>query len=185
MSSPCSTNGTHVTATTDYSEIARLACAQLGADGLLVVRMPPGFDGEMRVFNADGSEAEMCGNGIRCVVRFIAERDRKRTGGDPHPARGRSHGDYLARSVLVRTEIGNVHVSRSAPSANRSVRTGSALNSPPIWVGNPHAVVFMREIARSRYGALAHLFAGDERFPYGVNVHAAVVVDERTLRVRH
>jgi diaminopimelate epimerase len=64
----------------EYAELARTLCDPLGpmqgADGILVVGEPrEGSDAvaRMRIFNADGSEAEMCGNGVRCVARYLGE----------------------------------------------------------------------------------------------------------------
>ncbi|MFJ7725713.1 diaminopimelate epimerase [Neobacillus sp. NPDC097160] len=60
----------------DRSQLARLLCnrnADLGADGILFVMKSDHADGRMRVFNADGSEASMCGNGLRLVARYVCE----------------------------------------------------------------------------------------------------------------
>lgn len=67
-----------------YGAIAKALCPRrlaIGADGLLVLRDPqmPSADAAMRIFNADGSEAEMCGNGIRCVARYLYEENPKQT----------------------------------------------------------------------------------------------------------
>src|SRR5215470_15880652 len=67
-----------------YAALARRACDRrfgIGADGLLVLlrALHAGADVALRIFNADGSEAESCGNGIRCVARYIArEEDKER-----------------------------------------------------------------------------------------------------------
>lgn len=60
----------------ERSELAKVLCnreSELGADGILFVMKSDRTDGRMRVFNADGSEASMCGNGLRCVARYICE----------------------------------------------------------------------------------------------------------------
>src|SRR5215469_5251393 len=62
-----------------YSDIAQTLCDRhlgVGADGLLVLESPSntGADVAMRIFNADGSQAEMCGNGVRCVARYMHDR---------------------------------------------------------------------------------------------------------------
>jgi len=60
----------------DWSEMARVMCARgfgIGGDGLLLLSPSKVADFRMRIFNADGSEAEMCGNGIRCLARYIFE----------------------------------------------------------------------------------------------------------------
>jgi diaminopimelate epimerase len=67
-----------------YPAIARTLCERrfsIGADGLLVLGDPqkPNMDASMRVFNTDGSEAEMCGNGIRCIARYLNEENSERS----------------------------------------------------------------------------------------------------------
>jgi diaminopimelate epimerase len=168
----------------EYPELARLACAQFDVDGVLVVRTPAGYGGEMRIFNRDGSESEMCGNGLRCVVRYLAER----AGVDPHSILTK-HGEVPTAIVsrdpfTVRTEIGRIAFPFGA-EAQGIGHAGAQHGFVAVSVGNPHAVVFFPAIEDLDMNALAQLFAGDPRFPYGVNVHAAVSIDGRTLRVRH
>jgi len=60
----------------DYAELARKLCNRnfgIGADGLIIVLPSEKADIKMRIFNPDGSEAEMCGNGIRCFAKFVYE----------------------------------------------------------------------------------------------------------------
>jgi len=52
----------------------------IGADGVLFIESSERFDARMRIFNADGSEAEMCGNGMRCVARYLDEHDGRARG---------------------------------------------------------------------------------------------------------
>ncbi|MDZ5473805.1 diaminopimelate epimerase [Bacillus sp. 31A1R] len=64
------------------AELAKALCnrqTELGADGILFVMKSEKADGRMRVFNADGSEASMCGNGLRCVARYVCELINKET----------------------------------------------------------------------------------------------------------
>ena len=69
--------GPATTDTRDWPELARQACSRrfgVGADGILVIRPSESAALTMQIFNPDGSEAEMCGNGIRCVTKYAAER---------------------------------------------------------------------------------------------------------------
>ena len=62
---------------TNWPEVAREACSRrfgVGADGILVIRPSDSAALQMQIFNPDGSEAEMCGNGIRCVTKYAIER---------------------------------------------------------------------------------------------------------------
>lgn len=172
-----------------YDDLARTLCAPEGelggADGVLVVRDAPGFAAEMRIFNADGSEAEMCGNGVRCVARYLSER---------------GAGD----AFTVTTAAGPIGVTVVAPAPEFSARVdigavtfpndlkaesidavGATWTFYDVSLGNPHAVAFVDDPDDVDLAALGAAFAASPRFPHGTNLHLARVLDERTLQVRH
>jgi len=164
-----------------YAELARTLCAKDGpiggADGLLAVLTSPGYAAEMRIFNADGSEAEMCGNGVRCVARYLAERG-------------------AGRSFSVSTLAGPIAVTVTSSGATFEARVDMGLVTFPnalreerlpfdgagafysVSVGNPHAVFFVDDVDAIDLEALGALLPG-------TNVHVARAVNDRTLRVRH
>jgi diaminopimelate epimerase len=133
-----------------------------GADGVLAILPPetPGADARMRVLNADGSEAEMCGNGIRCVVKHLVERDpslRRNaltvdTGAGPlecavHATDGVVHAVTvdMGRPRLERAEI-----PMTGPPEGRCQETpipglARELAVTCVSMGNPHAVAFVEE----------------------------------------
>jgi diaminopimelate epimerase len=150
----------------DLPAFARRVCDRrggIGADGLLVLEASDAAHARMRILNPDGSEAEMCGNGMRCAVRYLWERGE----GDRFTIQtlsGPIHADVMQTGdpFLVRVDVGVPRF--DDPSV--------------VWVGNPHAVIFTPDVDRFDVRA-----AGEER--PDVNVHAAQVVDEHTMRVRH
>ena len=165
-----------------YAELARALCAKDGpvggADGILAVLTVPGFAAEMRIFNADGSEAEMCGNGVRCVARYLAERGAGDTFAISTPA-----GPIGVRVVTrqpefeVCVDIGLV----TFPSGLREerVRTpGGARAFYRVSVGNPHAVFFVDDVDAIDLEGLGALLPD-------TNVHVARILNDRTLQVRH
>ncbi|MBD5633187.1 MAG: diaminopimelate epimerase [Candidatus Eremiobacteraeota bacterium] len=172
-----------------YDDLARTLCAPSsevgGADGILVVRDAPGFAAEMRIFNADGSEAEMCGNGVRCVVRYLAERG----AGDSFAIKTLA-GPIAAEVVApapnftARVDIGPVTFPRDLEAECIDV-AGQNYTFYDVSVGNPHAVVFCDDADTVDLGALGAAFARHPRFPHGTNVHLVRVADEATLEVRH
>jgi diaminopimelate epimerase len=175
-------------------EIARLLCDRhfgVGADGILAIL--PGTDGDarMRVINADGSEAEMCGNGIRCVAKVLWEKDpslrrpvlKIDTGAgllacaiDAVGDRVRTVAVQMGRPRLVRQEI-----PMTGPGAERAlrvpVRAGDrTFAATGVSMGNPHAVIFiddpaadLRALAES-YGPKLEI---DPLFPRRTNVEFA------------
>jgi len=172
----------------NYPEIARKLCVpdgELGgADGILVVRDAPGFAAEMRIFNADGSEAEMCGNGVRCVARYLLER------GAPErfaisTLAGTIGVEAASRDPFaVRVDIGPV--SFPADAREETAIVGGRANAYyEASLGNPHAVVFVEDVNAVDLPALGVAFNALERFPHGTNVHVVQRIDAATLRVRH
>ncbi len=146
--------------------VARVICHRhfgVGADGVLAV-LPPrsdGADATMRVINSDGSEAEMCGNGLRCTVKFLAERDpafaRRAaltidTGFGPLTCDVRRNGDVvetvsveMGRPRLTRREIPMTGPPDEGCVAAPMSITGRQLLVTAVSTGNPHAVSFVDE----------------------------------------
>ena len=133
-----------------YPELARRLCDRrfgIGADGLLVLLRPhERTDGErvdlgMRIFNADGGEAEMCGNGIRCVARYVA-----RESGRDEPLAI----ETLAGTVRTQPVGERVRVQMGTPVLASPLYTdvefdGRVLRFACISMGNPHAVILVHE----------------------------------------
>lgn len=167
-----------------YPQLARVLCDRrrsVGADGLLVLTSPRGpYDAAMRIFNADGSEAEMCGNGIRCAARYIA----RKTG----------HAAALAIETLagvVRTEpVGeSVRVEMPIPMLASPLYTdvefaGRTVRFARISLGTPHAVIIGREPPeRVDLERLAATVERTANAPGGINVEIAIA-GAQSVRMR-
>ncbi len=162
----------------DPGALARRLCDRrggVGCDGLIVVESSTTADARMRIFNADGSEAEMCGNGLRCVIRFLSER------GEGDRFRIETAAGIIPAEVLVAGEVYQVRVQIGVPQVKP--RTLPFANSVHVEVGNPHVVIFERALDALDLVAVATQL--QSLFPEGVNVHLAVVVDAHRLDVRH
>lgn len=139
---------------------ARAICDRrfgVGADGVLLV-LPPRIEGaaaRMRVVNADGSVPEMCGNGLRCVVKFLWERDpalRKDaltidTGTGPLRCTIAADGAItvdMGKPRLTRAEIPMTGPAGERALEQRLELAGESLEITGVNMGNPHAVVFVR-----------------------------------------
>lgn len=169
---------------TVLSKTARLACRRreaLGADGLLVAEPSERADFRMRLFNSDGSEGEMCGNGARCIARFAFEKGIVKSqdmtfetlGGDVHA---------VVRGERVTLDLAPVSVADAVIDSHAEV-DGFEFNYTFLTVGVPHAVIFEREHSRSfaDYATLGRAIRNRlDLFPEGTNVNFAVPSQERT-----
>ena len=169
----------------------------IGGDGLILA-LPPqhGEELRMRIFNADGSEAEMCGNGIRCLARFLADSD----GDQP----GRTWRTETMAGVIVPElcDDGQIRVDMGQPFLDpEQVPTtlckgqsglpqgevqleGSTLQLAAVGMGNPHVVVPVQDIKAIPFDAWGSALEVDPLFPAKTNVHFLEVIDQHTLEIR-
>ncbi len=174
----------------------------VGGDGVLAVRpaRTAGATAEMRVLNADGSEAEMCGNGLRCVVKHLYDRTpggRDRividTGAGPL-ACGVTVDHGLVDSVTV--DMGRPRLTRgelpmTGPADERVVDQAIAIPGDPagerrvtaVSMGNPHAVVFVdsADAARRLAETLGPALERHEQFPRKTNAEWAYVASRTEI----
>jgi len=148
----------------------------IGADGILVVT-PLGDDRvRMEYWNADGSPAEMCGNGLRCVARLA--HDRGWVGGDVFTV-VTAVGEREAR---VGSEV-TVQVGIPEPASDEPLEV-AGFWVRPIDVGNPHAVVFVDDPASTAVEELGTRMGNDPIFPEGSNVEFAAVRGVNLIELR-
>jgi diaminopimelate epimerase len=170
----------------------------VGADGVILA-LPPQEGGElrMRIFNADGTEPEMCGNGIRCLARFLADSD-----GDVAPRRWQVE-TLAGRIVPALAEDGRIRVDMGAPFLTpETIPTaldvgeeglpvgllevlGQPLAVAAAGMGNPHAVVPVDDVAAIDLESLGAALEVHEAFPARTNVHFVEVIapDHLVMRV--
>ena len=136
----------------------------IGADGLVLVLPSESADLCMKIFNSDGSEAEMCGNASRCVPLFA-----RKEGLTDSLLRGQipMTGDPTDTAVDVPLEIGG------------TVRYGTAVS-----MGNPHFVMFGPDVEYAQLRELGPLVEKNAAFPAKTNVEFVTVIDKKTLRMR-
>ena len=175
----------------DYAELARTLCAPAGpmdgADGVLVVRDAPAgaaAAAEMRIYNADGGEAEMCGNGVRCVARYLTEGGAADAFGIATLAGSIGVEILQRRPFAARVDVGRVRFPSGAEEETFEA-LGSTWRFYDVSLGNPHAVVFVDDVAAIDLAALGAAAQRLPRFPAGTNLHVAQIVDAASLRVRH
>jgi diaminopimelate epimerase len=170
----------------------------IGSDGLILIRPSTVADARMQMFNADGSEAEMCGNGVRCVAKFL-------------------HDHGIARKEMLRIETGRGVLSLKVFAANSKVDrvrvgmgqpilkaadistrlpgdppvlvpldvAGRQLNVTCVSMGNPHCVTFVDEITDDLVLRVGPQIESHPAFPNRVNAEFVKVLSrtETVLRV--
>lgn len=149
----------------------------IGADGVLEITRVDDARIRMRYWNADGSEAEMCGNGLRCLVRLAHDRGWLggrsvvvETAAGDLPAELRDDG-------LVRALVGEPEVA-AAPFDLAGVRIH------PVRVGNPHAVVFVDDPGTVDLAGLGPRIERDDAFPDRANVEFVAVTGLERIAMR-
>ncbi len=171
----------------------------VGADGLILILPSDKADARMRMFNADGSESEMCGNGIRCVAKYVhdhgiarKEKLRIETGAgvlslDLHIQSG------LAEQITVdmgepRLEAAQIPTLLASPK-DRAVNIpiefkGQRLFATCVSMGNPHCVIFVPEANDELVLGIGPLIERDDRFPKRTNVEFVEVLARGEVRQR-
>jgi diaminopimelate epimerase len=165
----------------------------VGGDGVLAILPPVQGDARMRVINADGSEAEMCGNGIRCVAKLLYERDPSLRRPVLHIDTGAGllecridERDGRAETVAVemgRPQLDPPQIPVAAPGGKRLVRSPLRAGDrqfafTAVSMGNPHAVIFVDDPAadlRALAEAYGRGIERDSLFPRRTNVEFARV----------
>lgn len=169
----------------------------IGGDGLILILPSKQADLRMRMFNADGSEAEMCGNGIRCLSKYAYD-----------------HGLVRKRQVTVETKAGVLTLENTVRGGTvRAVRVdmgqprlerrevpmqggagrvvgepfpidGVAYEVTALSMGNPHCVIFVDGVERFPVAEVGPKIETHERFPQRTNVEFVEVISRREVSVR-
>jgi diaminopimelate epimerase len=153
-----------------------------GSDGLILIGPPDaGVDAHvrMRMFNADGSESEMCGNGVRCVAKYAYERGLAKA--NPVRALELAKGPSGAEKVVrIRVDMGAPILSPEKIPVNlpgaRIIRApitveGRSLEMTCVSMGNPHAVIFVDDLSSVPLATWGPAIENHPLFPQRVNAH--------------
>ncbi len=145
-----------------------------GADGLVFIGPSEKADFSMRIFNADGSEASMCGNGIRCVGKYVYER------GLTDKTELLIETGAGLRRLRLHTE--DVTVDAVTVEMGKAVVASRADGGFFVDVGNPHLVLFVNDAENAPLSTLGPQLSGS--VPGGINVELVQVMGEAKLRMR-
>jgi diaminopimelate epimerase len=176
-------------------KIAKILCDRrygVGADQVLVLGKSRKADFSMQIYNADGGEAEMCGNGLRCLAKFV--RDEKLTTKKEVSIETKS-GIQTAEIVSVNrvtVDMGEpilrgkeIPVNLSGRVINRPLRVeGHEFRVTCVSVGNPHCVIFVEDLAKVNLAKYGPLIEKHNLFPKRVNVEFVRVNSAREIEMR-
>lgn len=149
----------------------------VGGDGLICICPSEAADFKMRIFNADGSEGEMCGNGIRCVGKYVY--DKGLTGKQDLTIETLAGVKELSLTVED-GKVSAVTVDMGVPQVEAPLTLeagGQSWQGTPVSVGNPHFVVFVEDTAPLDLQTLGPEFEGHPHFPNRVNTEFVKVID--------
>ncbi len=162
----------------------------IGSDGLILIKPYPGADGEMEMYNPDGSRSEMCGNGLRCVAKFIHD----------HYARGKGELKLMTgagwRSAKIfcnsKGEAENIKLNMgepifSGPKIPCSILSDEVFNQEiqiegelykfsSVSMGNPHCVIFVDDVAKFPVEKIGPQIEHHSLFPKRVNVEFVQII---------
>ncbi|MCI8293314.1 MAG: diaminopimelate epimerase [Hespellia sp.] len=169
----------------------------IGADGLILIGPSKVADFEMAMYNADGSRGEMCGNGIRCVAKYVYDYGlTDQTHISVETLGGIKYLDLTVKDgkvSMVKVDMGcPVLSAKEIPILSENDRVvnegievdGVEYRMTGVSMGNPHAVVFVEDVEGLEIEKTGPLFENHERFPKRINTEFIKVVDRKTVEMR-
>ena len=186
------------------SDPSKLSCLlsdrrhSIGGDGVILICPSEKADAKMRIFNKDGSEGKMCGNGIRCVAKYLLDygmiKDKNNI--TVETLSGVKHLYILENNdneALVKVDMGKPDLSsKNIPmilDKDRVINEPITLNNEVynitcVSMGNPHAVIFCDEVYSAKVKEVGSKLSSHKIFPEGVNVEFVGVVDKNNITMR-
>ena len=166
----------------------------VGADGVIFILPSKIADFRMQIINSDGSEAEMCGNGIRCFAKCVKEANLT----DKNKFTVETGAGIIIPEIM---EDGTVHVDMGEPIlegdkipvsgfgnnqvVNEDITVdGQTYKMTCVSMGNPHAVVYVDDVDNLPIEEIGPKFESHERFPRRVNTEFVKVLDRHTVQMR-
>ena len=169
----------------------------IGSDGLILIKPSDIADCEMDMYNLDGSQGAMCGNGIRCVAKYVYDYGIvKKEKISVSTKSGIKYLDLTVRNgkvALVRVNMGSPILTASqipvVSSTEEMINAPLKVNGETYYItavsmGNPHAIVYMTDVDHLDIGEIGPYFENHMAFPDRVNTEFVEVLDDHTLKMR-
>ena len=172
----------------------------IGSDGLILICPSETADFQMVMYNVDGSRGEMCGNGIRCVAKYVYDyglTDKTRI--SVETLGGIKYLDLAVENGkvrLVKVDMGEPHLApEEIPIAMENKDVGKVIDEEidvdgrkyrmtGVSMGNPHTVVYMDDLKKLEIEKIGPKFENHPRFPQRINTEFAHVLDRKTVEMR-
>jgi len=162
----------------------------IGSDGLILIKPSDKADFYMDMYNLDGSKGAMCGNGIRCVGKYVY--DHKLTDKDIITVETMSGIKTLklniengkVKTVIVDMGIPIYKYRDNTVWEKLKIQNGNEYNIIEVSMGNPHAITYMKEIDNLKLEEIGPMFEKHERFPDYTNTEFIQVIDKNNIKMR-
>lgn len=186
----------------DPERIARFVSDRhfgIGSDGLILINPSERADFEMAMYNADGSRSEMCGNGIRCVAKYVYDYGlTDKTHISIETLAGIKYLDLTVKNgktELVKVDMGKPElIAQEIPVLTENplervvhapiLIDGEEYRMTCVSMGNPHAVVYVEDVKGLEIEKIGPKFENHERFPHRVNTEFVKVLDREIVEMR-
>ncbi|HWD41039.1 MAG TPA: diaminopimelate epimerase [Fimbriimonas sp.] len=178
----------------DLAEISRAVNDRrfgIGGDGLILLEKGAGAPYQMRMFNPDGSESEMCGNGIRCLVKLLQEHGHTNepnvdveTGAGVLSLAFTADGRVRVDMGSARLTRGEIPMTGPAEAMFIDQPLSEGYRGTAVSMGNPHVVIFVEDVASVNVAEIGAKLEHHPLFPRRTNVHFAQVLDSETILQR-
>ncbi len=169
----------------------------VGGDGIILIEKSRVADAKMRIFNLDGSEGTMCGNGIRCVGKYLYDsRNLKKKAMTIETKSGIKQLKLITKNDKVMRVSVNMGKAELAPANVPVLLDGESVIKRKVTVGgedykitcvgmgNPHCVIFRDDVDGLDLAKIGPLFESNPMFPERVNTEFVSIVDSRTIKMR-
>jgi len=169
----------------------------IGSDGLILVKPSDVADCEMDMYNLDGSQGAMCGNGIRCVAKFAYD---KGIVNKKNISIATKSGIKYLDLTVKNGKVSSVKVNMGSPILNAKTIpvvspreqvinepldvNGETYHITAVSMGNPHAIVYMDDVDGLDIARIGPLFENHINFPDRINTEFVKVIDRHTLQMR-
>ena len=169
----------------------------IGSDGLIMINPSEGADFEMEMYNADGSRGEMCGNGIRCVAKYVYDYGlTDKTQISVETLGGIKYLDLTVEDgkvVLVKVDMGKPElksdlipiISENEKVIDEPIEVdGQVYHMTGVSMGNPHTVIYVDDVKNLDLEKIGPKFENHERFPKRINTEFVHCIDRNTVEMR-